>query len=346
MKKVNFYLILGIVAFIALIIFILFSFGIIKPTSSTKTTFNRLNVGEKVFFPHLSRDGSFLYYFGDQGTRLKKFELSGKTEILYPSDILYIQDIHWSPDESKIIIKNYRPYAETPTQLLDFKTHQPVNLNKNIQNVIWSNDSQRIYYQYFDRENNLNYLASANYDGTKEEKIINLESPEYNFMWLDNADKIAFWPAPSDLSGTKLQQIDLQTRNTSEIFSDFRLNKAISSPDGQYFIYSRYLPDNNILALSYAKSDGTNNKDLEFFSPLQKVAWSNDGSFFIVASREKETENDKFYKIETKNGKITMLNYKTSKNQDIISAENPMLSPDNKTLYFTSNDILYSLNLE
>lgn len=346
MKKINIYLIFGAVALISLIIFVLFSFGIIKTTPSTKTTFSKIDVGEKIFFPQLSQDGSFLYYFGNQGVKLKKFNISTKkTEILYPDDILYTYEILWSPDKNKLILKNSQPYASTSTQLLDLKTKKITDLNKNIQSVIWSNDNQNIYYQLQDQEKNLNYLATAKYDGTGEQKIIDLDLPDYEFAWLDNFQKLGFWRPPTDVSGVKLKQIDIRTKSVSEIFNDNRLNKVVSSPDGKYFVYGHFYENDSIFKLSYAKDDSTNNRDLSYQTPIEKIAWSPDSSFFVVAVKEKETENDKFYKVEVKNNKITNLSYSTDKNQDMITAENLALSSDNKTLYFTSNDLLYSLQL-
>lgn len=345
MKKINIYLILGIITFIIFVIFILFFLGIVKTTPSSKTTFSEIKVGEKIFFPHLSQDGQFLYYFGNQGIKLKKFDFATKkTEILYPDDILYINDILWSPDESKLILKNNQPYADTPTRLFDLKTQKITNLNKNIKTVIWSNDGKKIYYQFSDTEKNLNYLAVANYDESDEKKIIDLEYLDYGFIWLNNFQDLGFWSMPQDDSGTKLYVVNLQNNSVNTIIRDYQLNDALSSPNGQYFVYNHFDKDKGI-TISYAKYDGTSNKDLDYESTVQKIAWSNDSSFFIVAVKEKETENDKFYKVVVKNGKITTLQYSTEKNQDLISAENLMLSPDNKTLYFTSNDILYSLQI-
>ncbi|MCL5407180.1 MAG: hypothetical protein M1429_01655 [Patescibacteria group bacterium] len=346
MKKINVYLIFGAVAFIGLIIFVLFSFGVIKITPSAKTVFSRINVGEKIFFPQLSQDGSSLYYFGNQGVKLKKFNISTKkTEILYPDDILYTYDVIWSPDKNKLILKNSQPYTNTSTQLLDLKTKKITDLDKNIQSVIWSNNSQNIYYQFQDQEKNLNYLASAKFDGSSEQKIIDLDLPDYSFTWLDNFQKLGFWRPPTDVSGVKLKYLDIQMKTVSDIFNDDRLNKVISSPNGQYFVYGRFYQNDNIFRLSYAKFDGTNNKDLNYQTSVEKTAWSPDNSFFVLAVKEKETENDKFYKIDIKNGKVTNLSYSNEKNQDMIAAENLMLSSDNKTLYFTSNDLLYSLQL-
>ncbi len=346
MKKINIYIILGIVALIGLIIFVLFAFGVFKTTPSIKTNFSEIKIDEKIFFPHLSQDRKSLYFFGDQGIKLKKFNFqTQKSEILYPDDILYTYDVIWSPDETKLIIKNDQPYTNTQTKLLDLKTKKITDLNANIQSVFWSNDSQNIYYQYQDSEKNLNYLATAEYDGSNEQKLINLDLDNYNFVWLANFQKIGFWRPPTDVSGVNLKQVDIQTKNITEIFNDNRLDEVVSSPDGQYFIYRRFYEKDNIFKLSYAKYDGTDNKDLSYQTPIQKIAWSPDSSFFIVAVKEKETENDRFYKVEVKNNKITNLSYSTDKNQEMITAENLMLSSDNKTLYFTSNDLLYSLIL-
>ncbi|MFA6493127.1 MAG: hypothetical protein WCV58_03255 [Patescibacteria group bacterium] len=344
MKKINIYLILGIIAFIGLIIFILFSFGVIKTNRATKTAFNEIKIKEKVFFPHLSQDNKSLYYFGDQGVKFKKFDFSTqKTENLYPNDVLYINDVLWSPDESKIIIKNTQPYTNTSTQLLNLKDRKITDLNKNIQSVIWSDDNQNIYYQYQDMEKNLNYLASAKYDGSNEQKVIDLDLDNYSFAWLDNFQKIGFWRPPSDISGVGLKQVDLKTKNISDIFTDNRLNKILAAPNGSHFIYNHFYEKDNLYKLSLSKSDGTEDKNLDLETSINKIAWAPDSSFLIAAVPEKTDQNNTFYKIDVKNNKKTTLEYSIEKNQDIIKAENLIISSDNKTLYFISNDLLYSL---
>lgn len=346
MKKLNIYIVGAVIILLGLFTFLIIDAGCLKRKSSLGNL-NKIGIEEKIFFPHLSQDNSFVNYFGNQGVKLKRFNLkTQESEIIYPDDIYYTIDTIWSPDETNILLKNNQPYTETLTKLLDLKTKTIINLNKNIHSIIWSKDSQDIYYQFQDAENNLNYLAKAKYDGSNEQKIIDLDLPDYNFTWFDNFQKLGIWRPPTDVSGVKLRILDIQTNNITDIFEDDRLSKLTSSLDGQHFVYERFYEKDNNYKISYAKYDGKDNKDLDYQTPIQKVVWSADGSFFIVAVKEEEDENDKFYKVEIKNNKKTNLSYSTDKNKDLISAENLMLSSDNKTLYFTSNDILYSLGLK
>jgi len=327
-----------IVIIIAVILAIIFA----AKKKSGGATLTQVPVSEKVFYPHLASDGQFLYYFGDHGARLKKFDFAGQeTEELYPDDILFTTQVFWSPDDSKVIIFNNDSLAKSPVRLFQIEKGQFQDLDKNIKNVIWSADSEKIYYQFYDQENNLNYLASANFDGSHEVKLLDLQYLNYGLVWLDNYQKIGYWSKPTEVGGTKFWLFDLKTKESQAVFSDYRLGDALSSPKGDYLAYSRFDQTKSIFTISLALFNGEKNYDSVVTGTVNNAVWSSDEKFLIAAANV-SGENDSLYRIEAPSAKSAEIKYQF-KGTDKVSAENLMLSPDNKTLYFISNDILYQL---
>jgi len=75
---------------------------------------------------------------------------------------------------------------------------------------------------------------------------------------------------------------------------------------------------------------------------LQKIIWTPDGENLITAIRETNNKTDSFYKINIQTGDKQEINYKSKIS---INAQNLILAQDEKTLYFTSDDFLYKLDL-
>src|SRR3989304_7279075 len=312
-----------------------------SPTSSGgKLTLQEGSLKEKVFFPSMSQDGKSFFYLGDQGVKIKKFSFdSQKVENLYGHEVFFTIQAYWSPDKNWVILKNNDDKAATPSRLYDLKNGTATEIDPHIQNILWGPDSQKIYYQYLDIKTNQNFLATGQPDGSGREKIVDLQYDNYGLFWVNNYQSIGFWSIPSDIGGTNLKSVNIKERTIKEIVTDYSLGNALASPDGSYIAYEKFNPQESNYTVALSRSDGNNATDTGIQSSIGKIAWL-DKTTLIIVARKDNGRTDSFYKVNVENVQKTEIGYEP---QTGIDAQNLILS--DKTLYFTSNDILYSLTL-
>ena len=305
-------------------------------------TISNVGLDEKAFFPGLGRDGKTIYFLGDQGSKIKKFTIENrKTETLFNNELLYIQQVFWSPDKNKVIIKNNDPNASSSTQLFNLDSNSEKDLSGNIQNVLWSPDSNIIYYHYFDEDNGQNQLNFSNSDGSDWQNIIDLEYTFYGLAWLNNFQDIGYWSVPSDLGGTIFNSVNISSKAIKDIIKDFKLGAAKASPDGSYFTYEKFDQKNNNYTIAYAKADGSQDKDTGYVSSLEKIGWLNNKTL-ILSERDKDTSSDTIFLIDVTTGGKTKI--ENNGDQLNINLDMKNIMPlDDKSFYFTSNDALYKL---
>jgi hypothetical protein len=325
-----------------------------RATTTVRARIAFVDIG-KVFFPHLSRDGLILYYFGDHGTRVKRFHVkTKKTDSVYPNEIYDAGSVAWSPDGTKAIIFPIVYKSDKPARLLDLRrktlTLMSPALSRSLQlGVLWSPSGDKICFHHLDTERgNKGYLAVANPNGSGERKLIDVRYPEYGLVWLNNARLLGYWSEPGELGGTVLNAIDPKSRLATTIFGDYRLAGAIASPDGRFIAYERFYKDWNDIRVSIAAWDGSNNRDYGFHCWTGKMAWSPDSRFLFLAERRGQG-NDAFYRIAVPSGAVTKVEYTCTyylTPYSVSDALTLMPSPDGRSLHFTSHDFLYQLTLD
>lgn len=341
----NFYIIAGIVAAVAFIIFMIFAFGggcqSFKPT--VKTSIAKVGLTEEALFPHLSKDNQTLYYFGDQGIKVKKIDLkTGETSIAYPNDLYYTLKTSWSSDDTKILIKDSNPNKDNSFYILDLTEQKIINLDTSITNAVVSPDGSKLYYQFKEEGGDKNYLASSDLNGKSEEKLADLEFDFYAFMFLNNGQDLGFWSVPGDTGATKLESINLTDKKVKDIISTFSFTEGIVSPDGQYIAYG-YLKENATFAtLSIIKSDGTGAKNYQTPFLAKQAAWSKDGKYLFLADNELK-KSSFVYRYESPEFKEFKLNFALPSTEFLKVDQ--ILAGDNNTIYVLSNDQIYVLTI-
>jgi len=309
-----------------------------SPAPGTKIA-QDVGLAEKVFFPSLSADGQELYYLGDHGSKLKKYNFSsGETKTLNDNEVLFTVQAFWSPDKSMVILKNNDPKATTTTRFYNLQNKSIKDLSPAIGQVLWNSDAKKIYYQFKDATKN--ELQSANSDGSNFSKIIDLKYDDYGLIWLDNFQKIGFWSIPGDVGGTVLNILDLQSKKTSQIFSDYSLSDAVDSPNGDFIAYVEFQKSDNTTTLACTKADGSSINNLKINTTLDKAAWVDDNQ--LIAAFKGSSKDDDFLLANCSSGETNKFEIQ-SQSPDPIDAQNLMVSQS--IVYFTSNDTLYKMAL-
>lgn len=346
MKKINYWYILAIlVAIISIILLVLYfrkpsTGGTGQNTPSPGGTMGQNGFGpsENVLFPAFSTDGKSLYYFGDLGIKLKKYDLATKkTAVIYNDDILYTTHAFWSPDRSKVILQNNNPQAKSGLRLLDLNKKTLTDLDANIQSVLWAPDSAKIYFQYVTGDKNELRLGDPN--GANAQTLTSLNFPGYAFFWLDNNQKIGYYTPPSDPSGTVLHIFNPADKSTTDLFSDFTFLNCLASPDGSKILYNKITDkSDNTFALAAATSTGKSEKVFDLTTDIARTFWT-DEQTVLIAYREENAQIDSLVKINVNNGDKTKVILNNAPN-DLRVEYFLRLGND---IYYASNDYLYKL---
>lgn len=294
----------------------------------------KVNLSGKITFPDLSPDHQSLLYIDAQDNKIKRYEFSSQKQEILSADIGAITQAYWSPDTQKVILSNQGD--KITLKLYDLQSKSSKDMDSKIESLIWSPDSKKIYYHFYDEDQNISQLNVSLPDGTNWQNIVDLQYPSYKFVWVGE-NKLGYWTPPSDISGTNLDVIDLATKETKEIFNDYRLADALVSNNSQKIVYEKFDKNNSTLSLAVANIDGKNDIDTKLQSSVAKSVWiSNE----LLITAVKIGESEKLYKISS-NGEKSEIKIKSDQPFD----SQDFMVVDEKNIYFTSSGNLYKLRL-
>lgn len=318
-------------------------------------------INQKIFFPVLTTDNQGVLFFSNkQESAFYKFSFDKKkTEKISENLDASPDNIIWSPDRiqgilmvtyDKYVFEKYgslftSPETENGTEtkwLYDFSQKKLVNqLNSQIQKIIWSPDSQKIFYYYHDETTDT--LAVANPDGSNWQKLTDLSPGWYDFAgWVDK-ENLVYFRQPTDVSGAEIYSINIVNKQIKKL-ADGTSKNALVSLNGQWLAYELFHQDQENYTLAVVKSDGSNAKDLGIVGSIDKIVWLPDGQSLITTIKENNKTTDIFYKIDVESGQKQVIKYYHG---SPVEAEELVVSKDGQSLYFknTFDGHLYQLNL-
>lgn len=308
----------------------------------------------KFFFPFIKQDasvvglydlGRYFYNYNPNDMELKQIN-SG--EILSPIYLTY------SPSGSKALIVSF--YPTTNIQFYDLSSDKISELSNNILEIMWSKSEDKIYYSYRDVEKDIYQINYSKPDGSDWHTLVDGEKEKDSFEISPDESKMIFY---NELTGVAISQsyiYDINSKEKTTLDKNIDINKAYWSPNSQKIAY---LDQNN--HLSIIDSNGQNNSQTDIVLGVYMNKWHILESDEVVLSEEvlwKDNENlvlaipDDFsvdsiiaptslYIYNITNKQLTKLNIgdQTFAGISLVSIQN------NKTLYFTSDDLLYKVDL-
>ncbi|MCX6806753.1 MAG: hypothetical protein NT135_01370 [Candidatus Berkelbacteria bacterium] len=314
--------------------------GTTKQTTVSKPIEEIVSITQTgVIFPGLAQDQQTIGFVDKNKPGFRTVNLMDKkiSDIIEAKNILekgLTQKVIWSPSGQKVLIK----ISEDQTKLVrfwlfDLKTKKEESLNPDIQDVLWINDEQ-ILYSYMDSKN---YQCSFNIslpNGTNWKKISEIKDviPKELFKYDQKLNAVLF--------GTGSDEI-----NNQLYLTDIKSGKADKLIDNYSAVYASPVTD-NIAVLATADSKqitliNISNKakeEYKFDTEIRAIVVNEK----IFATTKNEPKN-KIYSIDPENKTKTEIKYNTQVN--VIKPGNLMLISDGKTLYFTSDDSLYKLDI-
>lgn len=339
MKNKKLLTIVGILVFIIIvIIFALNQKRTTSPTTSPTITPTITSIkpvlDEKTYYPTLSGDN--LIYLAGTAQELRQISLVDKNQkaIIYPVDVPFVENINWSPDKSKAIIKTLdQTKNETQFYLYDFNAKKLLPLNTAIAATAkWGEDSSKLFYCQTD--GNSYSFDEFDFTANISKKILDLpERCDKAVAYQPDKQALVYAIMKSDVSAD-LNLFNPQTKQKSTLVSNDYLDaKSLNS---NWVIIRLNQDKNNIIAYGL---ENKVKKDLNLTSNLDKIVLS--GTNEIIAA-VKENNTDVFYRINLETGAKKKIANQPS---GTIDAQNLNISPDGKTLYFTNDDYLYQIEL-
>jgi len=302
---------------------------------------------EKVLFSQLSLDGKSMYYFSQNKKYLKKWDLEkNKTENWLELNFDTVDRITYAPDMEKALVhwSNPENAFDAHTLLISLNDKKPENeLSTNILNAAWSADSSKIAYHYFDWDNNINNISISDPDGSNAEKILDTKIDDLGFAWTDE-NTLIYYSIPSEISTTELNNLDINSKNSSVIASDIYINNIKSVNNQKKALLDIANDENSFYKLNVYDSKTKKLTALDLATTVAQTGQVADTSILYTAYRPSSTSSsDQLEKIDLSSNKIDKIDLKLNQ---IIKTEALFPTSDGKTLYIVSDGDLYKIILQ
>lgn len=314
--------------------------------------------GTSVTFPSLYN--GYIYYLSDAGTRFYKVSLDGKDKQPV-SDPLHatVKQVVWSPDKSAVIIKilndkfplkriNSPFYSDSDPDLnltnwyYNFNTKEIDKLSSLIGPATFSADATSLFYFKTDPSTGkINILYQSSLQGSNETSISQISQPNQDNLFFIPQNQVISYAEPEGYGRNYVYLTNIDNKNTTSLNSDGLTFNAVISPENNKLISQTVdktsLPYKFYLSLIDISSKRQTNTGI--LANINLTAWAQDGSIFYALDSDK-----KLWIVDPNTLQKTFIpfpdNYKDMK----VDLNSLMVGPDKKSVYFTSQNILYNFS--
>ena len=344
-----------------------------KENSSSSSTANKNNSSldnsshkiialssEKVIAPILSKDGLFINYFSQSGFLYQiNLDGSGKRKLSEKS-FSPLNQAFWSPDRSQIILKfknssdSLAYYNLLKDNLTPFK--------KAIDTLVWNANSNKIFYKFFNPQNNERSLNISDPDSSHWRKLIALNYRYLSIARVPRSDFISFWNTGDAYQPTILQTISALGEKSKIIFqSNFGADYLWSPSGNQVLVSHSDVKGGHKIELAIMNYNGGEYINLGIPTFVSKCVWSKDNQTIYYAlpgeipaeailpndyQKQEFNTTDTFWKVNLKTGeKSRLINPKNIQKKYDVSQM--FLNQDESLLFFVNrlDGKLYRLKL-
>lgn len=341
MKNKKLLIIVGILVFVIIVIILTLkqkkaTSPATSPAITPTITSIKPILDEKIYFPMISSDN--LIYLAGTAQELRQISLVNKNQktIIYPIDVPFVENINWSPDKTKAIIKtNNQTTHEIKFYLYDLTKKELKPLNSAIATTAeWSDDNKILYCS---ADNNSVSFNQFNLEQNKIESSAPLKQPcDGIIAYLLNDQKAIIFNFVNDISAS-LYSVDLKNPQNPTLITD-NFYQAKISPDKNLLLIEPNGDGETKNLIIYDLKNNTSKK-LNVSTKISKLVWLNQNEIIAAVA---ENNTDVFYQINLETGAKKKI---ANQPNGTIDAQNLSVSPDGKTLYFTNDDYLYQIGL-
>jgi hypothetical protein len=327
------------------------------PAASTKID-NPLN--EEVAGVVSGPNGEIFYYsFSDE--QVKKATIEGRDKQTLLSNLPgTVERLVWSPDRTQVLIGLRQGSALRWHHLaINSKTLTP--LKASISRVAWSQNGERIYYQYNGSKGE-RFLDTSNPDGNNFSTVTKLTGSDNFIESIPQSGRVSFWTRPSGLESTTFESIEKDGSDKKTLLSNRYGADFLWAPNGKSVLFSasRTRAGSDI-SLALMNDNGGEIRDLSIPTLISKVVWSKDSKTLYYAlpgnlPSESVLPNDyfqkplysedTFWKIDTETGQKSRI-LELGEGSASLDSSDLFLSPKEDLLFFTDRKTkrLYRIEL-
>lgn len=312
---------------------------------------------QRIYFPTIS-DNKILFFANETDSGFYQMDLNGQNIQRISEAMDTPEYIIWSPDHKLALLKvTYNkdlfekygsPFVSSGTEdqtlttwYYNIATKKLKKLNDDIDDIIWTKDN-KIIYQNWNPEKNISNLNIADADGSNATKLADLPSNmEYGLSLFFDGKNLIATESPSDVSPANVYTFSLEQKIFQKI-KEFDSSTDTTALSNDKILFN--LPSKNSSELVLMNPDGKGLKKLGVYgTPAGSFVQLKEDIFLLAGNSSGKNTSEAIFQLNLTNNRIDKI--KEASKDENINIINLMLSPDKKTLYFTSNDILYKLSL-
>lgn len=301
---------------------------------TTKLSEVKRPVDEKILFPFLAPNNQNIVYYSENDRAICQLNIRNNQRIILQKfkSINKVNQFIYSENFNYIIIQAEKNNGDFLNLLFNFRTRTIKELSKNINNVSISLNEALIGYHGLGETDG--YIGYSKINGGDPVELKRVECDSCLVNWL-SPDEIYYYPFLSEIGATSAYKINIKNKESATIIDNIGAVRFFNTKG----LVEIYHEKSQSYTLGTVNSNGSGLKDFNIQGSVENAAWLNnqdsfivvdvDGNFFIV-----NVDKNQVVKIKIQNPKKLTL-----------SPQNLMISANNKILYFTSDDILYKIEL-
>lgn len=311
----------------------------------------------------LSANKSGLQYYNKEDGKFYRISNDGRPTPLSDKIFHDVKNIVWSPKKNKAVLE----YPDGANTIYDFDSNKQITLPSHWQDFDFSPDGGQLVMKSISLDSRNNWLAIANEDGSKAQKIENLgdNADKVISSWSPNNQTIAMYTGIGYTEGENFNRQEVffvgkNGENFKSMTVEGRGFQSKWSPEGNQLVYSVYSSDTDLkpmLWVSNAKGDSINTgrKKLDVETWADKCSYSDSFNLYCAVPDKLEEgaglfpemaqhTSDKLYAIDIRTGAKKLI----STPDGSYNISNIMIADSGKTLYFTDANTkkLYNINLK
>lgn len=227
--------------------------------------------------------GGNLYYYSISDQQLKRATFEGKDKTTLLSNLPgRVERLVWSPGRDQVLIA-LRQGSALRWHHLDIATKALTPLKGNISRVTWSQNGEKIYYQYLGA-NGERSLDTANPNGSNFSTVTKMGTIDHFLESIPASGRIAFWTRPTGLESTILESVEKDGRDKKTLLTNRYGAEYLWSPNGKYILFSSVkTKGESDISLALMNENGGEIRDLGIPTLVSKAVWAKDSKTLYYA---------------------------------------------------------------
>lgn len=317
---------------------------------------------EAVLSPILSADNKAIKYYAKNSGQVYQIDFNGINKRTFSDkELIGLDSAIWSPDKNKTITK-FISAGKTKFYYYDHLELKGTPLKENVDEIVWQNSGNRIFYKYYDEKTSQRTLNISDPDGTNWKKLADVTFRYISIAQVPQSSLVSFWNKPDAFFETDFKSIPLTGGEEKTLLrgvfgADYLWNKT-----GTVALVSHSdTKGGTKIQLSTINSNGGEFRNLNFPTLISKCVWLKNNTAAYCAlpgkipasaimpneyDQEKFHTSDTFWRIDILSGQKTRI-IELEKINGEYDATNLFLSDDEGILFFINrtDGKLYRLTL-